>query len=110
MLNDLRYALRTVAHRPAFTTVAVLTLALGIGANTAIFTVVNSLLLTPLPYRNPDRLAILWESQSANPRGTNVVSAANYLDWKDKARSLSGLAALKWSNLPCTGGRPVTVH
>src|SRR5690349_12422698 len=110
MLNDLRYALRTVAHRPAFTTVAVLTLALGIGANTAIFTVVNSLLLTPLPYRNPDRLAILWESQSANPRGTNVVSPANYLDWKDRATSFSGLAALTWSNITFTGELPELVQ
>ena len=110
MLQDLRYALRALTKSPGFTAVAILTLTLGIGANTAIFTVVNSLLLTPLPYRQPERLAILWESQSAHPRGTNVVSPANYLDWKDRATTFSDLAALTWSNLTFTGELPELVQ
>jgi predicted permease len=109
LFQDLRHAVRALTKRPAFTAVAVLTFALGIGANTAIFTLVNSLLLTPLPYRQPDRLAILWESQNANPRGTNVVSPANYLDWKDRATSFTDLAALTWSNVTFTGDLPELV-
>jgi len=110
LFQDLRYAVRTLAKTPGFTLAAMLTLALGIGANTAIFTVVNSLLLTPLPYRQPDRLAILWESQSANPHGRNVVSPANYLDWKDRATSFADLAALTWSNITFTGDQSELVQ
>ena len=80
--QDVRYAMRMLRARPGFAAVAVITLALGVGANTAIFSVVRSLLLEPLPFRDPDRLVMLWEADAANPERTNIVSAPNYLDWQ----------------------------
>src|SRR6184192_2811644 len=112
-MNDLRYALRTLAKSPAFTLIVVLTLALGSGANTAIFSVVNGVLLTPLPYKDPSRLVVVWESKGTASH--NVVNPANYMDWHDRATSFSGLALLSWRGLTLTGdpaeevqGRAVT--
>jgi len=113
LLQDVRYALRTLAQSPAFTLVVVLTLALGIGANTAIFSVVKGVLLTSLPYKDPSRLMVVWESNGTSTR--NVVNPANYMDWHDRATSFSGLALLSWAGLTFTGdhaervaGRAVT--
>src|SRR2546427_10845158 len=113
MIQDLRYALRTLAKSPGFTLIVVLTLALGIGANTAIFSVVNGVLLTPLPYKDPSRLVVVWESKGTSNH--NVVNPANYMDWHDRATSFSGLALLSWAGLTFTGdeaervqGRAVT--
>src|SRR2546428_6135632 len=113
MLKDLRYALRTLAKSPAFTLIVVLTLALGSGANTAIFSVVNGVLLTPLPYKDPSRLVVVWESKGTSTH--NVVNPANYKDWHDRATSFNGLALLSWAGLTFTGeeaervqGRAVT--
>src|SRR5439155_1495410 len=113
LLQDFRYAVRTLAKSPGFTAVVVLTLALGIGANTAIFSVVNGVLLTPLPYRDPSRLVVVWESKGTSNH--NVVNPANYMDWHDRATSFSGFALLSWTGLAFTGdqveevqGRAVT--
>jgi putative ABC transport system permease protein len=109
MLHDLRLAFRSLRRTPGFTTVVVLTLALGIGANTAIFSVVNGVLLKPLPYRAPGQLMLVWEKNSrGNPR--NTVSPANYLDWRDRNRSFSALADFGWSGITLTGGSPEHVE
>ncbi len=81
-MADVRYALRMLAKRPGFTIVAVLTLAVGIGATTAIFSVVNGVLLRPLPYTEPDRLVRLFEQTAKNPRAS--VSYPNFRDWHDR--------------------------
>jgi putative ABC transport system permease protein len=89
-MADFRHAVRVLSRRPGFTLVAVLTLAIGIGANTAIFSVVNAVLLRPLPYQQPDRIVRLWE-QSA--RGVpNNVAHPNFLDWRTRSRSFEALA------------------
>ena len=92
---DLRHSLRMLRKNPGFTLVAVLTLALGIGANTAIFSVVYSALLRPLPYREPERLFHLGESRSQSDTGTvgADVSYPDYLDWKNSAKSMQYFAA-----------------
>src|SRR5918999_480183 len=71
--QDLRYALRTLARAPGFATIAILTLALGIGANTAVFSVVHAVLLRPLPYSEPERLAMIWEQRPAEGRPDGFV-------------------------------------
>jgi predicted permease len=91
LIYDVRYGVRTLRKSPGFATIAILTLALGIGANTAIFSVVQGVVLAPLPYREPDRLAMLWEN---NPRFPRVwVSHPNFLDWQHEARSFEQIAA-----------------
>ena len=88
--QDMRYAVRMLRKSPGFTAVAVLTLALGIGANTAMFSLVNGVLLRPLPYRDPDRLAMVWEKNRDG--STENVGYATYLDWKSQNKSFEQLA------------------
>src|SRR3989454_645650 len=108
LLADLRYALRTLAKSPGFALIVVLTLAFGIGANTAIFSVVNGVLLTPLPYKDPSRLVVVWESKGTSNH--NVVNPANYMDWHDRATSFSGLALTSWTGLTFTGDQAEQVQ
>ncbi len=89
--RDLRYALRALRRSPGFAFAAVLVLALGIGANTAIFTVVDAVLLQPLPYAEPGRLVRLYERLGGNPY--NVASGPNFLDWQREATSYLQMAA-----------------
>ena len=102
LIQDLSYGSRTLAKNPGFTAVAVLALALGIGANTAIFSVVNGVLLQPLPYRDPDRLMRL--SERSPDFGTMSVACPNFVDWKDQNRSFAGLASVRWEDYDLTGG------
>jgi predicted permease len=92
LFQDLRYGARMLRKNPAFTAVAVLTLALGIGANTAIFSVVQGVLLAPLPYREPDRLVMVLESNQRFQR--DAISYPNFQDWQRSARSFQQMAAL----------------
>jgi putative ABC transport system permease protein len=113
--QDARYALRGLGRTPGFTLVVVVTLALGIGANTAIFSVVDQLLLRPLPYPSGDQLLTMYESFPATPGGPaqdrNVVSPANWLDWQRESRTLQAVAAWDTLTLPLTeAGEPTRVN
>ena len=106
--QDIRYALRTLRQSPGFTLVAILTLALGIGANTTIFSVINAVLLRPLPYSHPDRLVLLAEHWPAFP--ILSVSYANYKDFRDQSSSYDAVAAVQPLNYTLTGsGNPERV-
>ena len=93
LLQDVRYALRQLRKNPGFTLVAMLTLALGIGANTAIFTVVNGILLKPLPYASPDQLLMVWEKQLSDG-SLGTVSPGNFYDWRQQSHSFEKMAAI----------------
>jgi predicted permease len=93
-IQDLRYGARMFWRSPSFSIVAVLTLALGIGANTAIFSVVNAVLLKPLPYPDPDRLVHIWEGKVGEGASKNVVEPFNFLDWRERNHSFEQMAAI----------------
>jgi putative ABC transport system permease protein len=101
-LQDIRFGARVLVKHKGFTAVAVLTLALGIGANTAIFSVVNELLLRPLPYREADRLVMLWEI-SPEGRRQNMTSRANFRAWREQSTSFEGMAAFSDQRLNLSG-------
>src|ERR1700739_3116909 len=92
-LQDIRYALRMLAQSPGFTSIAILTLALGIGANPRLFSVVNGVLLNPLPYPQPDRLVALYSRTSTFAQSS--ISYPNFLDWQRNNRSLHSIAAYR---------------
>src|SRR5215831_7887806 len=99
--RDLKYSIRTLARAPGFTAIAVLTLALGIGANTAIFNVVDSVLLAPLPYHQPDQLVIVWEKL---PPGRFISpSYPDVQDWQRSARSFQDMTAFAARSFDLTG-------
>ena len=103
MMPDLRYAIRSLLKTPAFTLVAVLTLALGIGANTAIFSVVRNVLLTPLPYDRPEELVGLWEHSIRNNQPRNVINPGNYRDWKNRTASFGDMAMYAYAGIIFAG-------
>src|SRR5687767_2428882 len=102
-MNDLRFAFRQLLKNPGFTAVAVVTLALGIGANTAVFSVVNAVLLRPLPYREPARLVMLCESKPAAGTAQSVVSTTAFAEWRKRCRSVEQAAAVRFDNFVLGG-------
>src|SRR6202042_966940 len=101
LLQDLKFAARMLAKFPAFTAVAILTLALAIGANTALFSVVNGVLLNPLPYPQPEQLVMLHESKP-NFR-TGSISYPNFRDWRHDNHSFSSIAVTRGTSFTLTG-------
>ena len=92
-IADFRYAFRALTRQPTFALISVLTLTLGIGANTAIFSVIKTVLLNPLPYEDPEQVVVLWE---VNPEGgLEQVSIPTYRDWRDETRGVEALAAYR---------------
>jgi putative ABC transport system permease protein len=110
-LQDLRYGVRQLLRSPGFTVIAIITLALGVGANAAIFSFVNAVLLKPLPYPHPEQIVSVWEK---NPGvGSNPISTLNFRDWQQQNRCFQFLSAIAWDKVTLTGsGRPeeLNVH
>ncbi|HEY7543388.1 MAG TPA: ABC transporter permease, partial [Blastocatellia bacterium] len=105
LLEDLRFGLRMLAKKPGLTLIAIVTLALGIGANAAIFSVVNSVLLNPMPYREPQEIVRMFEKVERQAMSSErmEVAPANFLDWQARSHSFSGIAAYGLGNLAMSG-------
>jgi putative ABC transport system permease protein len=108
--QDLRFAVRMLRKSPGFTAVTVLTLALGIGANTAIFSVVNTVLLRPMPYKDADRLVTVWGENKPKGYDLDLVSSLDYADWKAQSHSFESMGAATDAMYTLTGaGEPAAV-
>jgi len=107
MLQEVRFAARSLWKRPGFSVVVVLTLALGVGANTAVFSVINAVLLRPLPYRDADRVVTLWQNNTKAGIAQNGVSPANFMDWSEQTSSFEAIAGIEPSGFSLVGdGEP----
>jgi putative ABC transport system permease protein len=95
-LNDIRYAVRNLIKRPGFTLIAVLTLGIGIGANTAIFSSIYALLIKPLAFPELDRVVAIWDKNPSRGVLHNEVSIPTYLDWRAQTQSFEHLALYRW--------------
>ncbi len=110
-MNDLKFAIRQLLINPGFTAVALLTLALGIGANSAIFSVIDAVLLRPLPYGEPDRLVMVWEDASFIGFPQDTPAPANYADWKTHHPGFEDMAAMDWRSFNLVGdGEPEKIQ
>lgn len=103
LLSDLRHGLRVLRRTPLFTICTIAALAIGIGATTALFSVVHALLVKPLPYAEAEQLVVVWEHNLPRSRARNVVSPANYLEWKARNQSFAGMAAFTQNRVTLTG-------
>jgi putative ABC transport system permease protein len=103
ILRDLKFSIRSLLKRPALTFIAILTLGIGIGANSAIFSMVNALLLKPLPFPDPDRIVALWDKVPSRGVERNEVTVANYLDWRAQNKSFEQLGIYRWWSTNLTG-------
>lgn len=107
LFKDIRYGIRSLLKHPGLSAIAVITLALGIGANTAMFSVINAVLLRPLPYQEPERLVTIWEESPERDLYEMPVSYANMRDWIDQTQTLQQISAYTFTNLNLTGaGEP----
>jgi predicted permease len=104
--QDVRYAVRGLRRNPAFTTIALVTLALGVGANTAMFSVVNAVMLRPLPYRNANRLAIIWTDDTRRGLHQEATAYRTIVDWKSNARAFSDIAFFSTQRIASVGNDP----
>ena len=110
LIKDIRYGVRMLMKNPGFTLIATFTLALGIGANTAIFSVIEAVMLRPLPYRNSDQLVMIWEDATLAGFPRDNPAPANYADWKAQNHVFENMAAVKWFNFNLTGqGEPLMI-
>src|SRR5918912_4369086 len=109
--QDIVYGLRVLRRNPVFSLVAVVTLALGIGANTALFSITNAVVFRPMPFPEPERLLMLWECSAKSEEARVIVSPANYLDWRAQARSFEEMGAYvdNFHNISDTDARPERV-
>ncbi|MCG8467577.1 MAG: ABC transporter permease [Gemmatimonadetes bacterium] len=103
LMQDVRFALRSLIKRPMFTVVVVLTIALGIGVNAAIFSVLYDVVLEPLPYDDPEELVMVWEHNIPRDNRTNVVAPANFFVWREDTSVFEELAAVTWFSQALTG-------
>lgn len=111
LIGDLRYAIRQLSRNPGWTLAAILCLGLGIGANTAMFTVINAVLLRPLPYANPQSLVGVWSSSNFRKSDRNSISPADYLDWQAQNTVFESMAALREDDLGLAGaGEPEQIR
>src|SRR5262249_17754592 len=111
VLNDCRFALRSLRKNPVFAVIAIVTLALGVGATTAVFSVVNAILLRPLPYPNPDQLVQVFQTDVRRGIDNNGASYPNVVDWRAQNEVFSEMAGYRESSFTMTGrGDPVTVY
>ena len=111
LLADLRYGLRLLRQAPGFTVIAICALALGIGANTAIFSTLDAVLLRPLPYQDPDRVMMVYEDASSIGFARNTPAPANYFDWRAENHVFTGMAATRGRSMNITGdGSPEQIY
>jgi putative ABC transport system permease protein len=107
VLSDLKHGVRVLLRTPLFTVCTIAALAIGIGSTTALFSVVHALLIKPLPYKNADALVVVWEHNLPRNRPRNVISPANFLQWRERSQSFDGLAAFSQNRVTLTGsGEP----
>src|SRR6266498_1742213 len=111
VMQDIRYAVRMLLKNPGFTFVAVIAVALGIGANSAMFSVINAVLLRPLPYNEPDRLVTIWEESPQRDLYELPISLANFRDWVEQNHVFEQLSAYTFTNMNLSGvGEPARLR
>src|SRR5215207_8232833 len=104
VLHNLRYGLRVILRQPSFAVIAIVTLAVGIGTNTAIFTVVDRVILRAVPFPSPDRLVVVWETNPSLPVPVMVASPPTLHDWQTRNRVFDAIGAFRWRSVTISGG------